>query len=206
MKKLKEKLEEEIAAKKDLEKLSKQVQISMTAEGLRIELIEEKEGTFYQSGSPKLSESGQELLALLGAELKTLPNGLLIEGHTDSTPYANDWATATGSFGGSRQLGSKAVAAGRRSLRQVSQVRGYADQFAREEQPYRSLQSERFDPGKERYRRRAANRRGAKAGARRFRHGGLHGKVSTRLRRQFWSTHPPNIATGDVFAPMTKDG
>ena len=43
----------EITAKKDLEKLSKQIEITITPEGLRIELIEGKEGTFYQSGSPK---------------------------------------------------------------------------------------------------------------------------------------------------------
>ncbi len=133
MKKLKEKLEEEIAAKKDLEKLSKQVQISMTAEGLRIELIEEKEGTFYQSGSPKLSDSGQQLLALLAAELKTLPNGLLIEGHTDSTQYSNDanysnWELSADRANSARRLLQQH---GVRSD-QVTQVRGYADQLPRE--------------------------------------------------------------------------
>ena len=40
MEKLKEKLEAEIKAKKELEKLSKQIEITITAEGLRIELIE----------------------------------------------------------------------------------------------------------------------------------------------------------------------
>ena len=55
MQKLKDKLEAEIKAKKELEKLSKQIEITITAEGLRIELIEDKNGVFYQSGSPKLS-------------------------------------------------------------------------------------------------------------------------------------------------------
>ena len=53
-------------------------------------MLEDKNGTFYQSGSAQLSESGQELLALLAAELKTLPNSLLIEGHTDATQYSDD--------------------------------------------------------------------------------------------------------------------
>src|ERR1039458_8687849 len=87
---LKAKLEQEIKARKELEKLSKQIEITITPEGLRIELIEGKDGTFYQSGSARLSDSGQELLALLAAELKTLPNSLLIEGHTDATPYSSD--------------------------------------------------------------------------------------------------------------------
>ena len=87
---LKEKLEQEIQARKELEKLNKQIEITITSEGLRIELIEDKNGTFYQSGSAKLSSNGQELLALLAPELKTLPNQLQIEGHTDAAQYSND--------------------------------------------------------------------------------------------------------------------
>src|ERR1700751_5597121 len=82
---LKERLEREITERKDLEKLSKQIEITITPEGLRIELLEDSNGTFYESGSARLSDNGQELLALLASELKTLPNHLQIEGHTDAT-------------------------------------------------------------------------------------------------------------------------
>jgi chemotaxis protein MotB len=132
MQKLKEKLEQEIKAKKELEKLSKQIEITITPEGLRIELIEGKNGTFYQSGSAQLSSSGQELLALLAGELKTLPNGLLIEGHTDSTPYS------TGENYSNWELSADRANSARRLLQQdgvrqdqVTQVRGYADQLLR---------------------------------------------------------------------------
>jgi chemotaxis protein MotB len=70
MQKLKEKLEEEIKAKKDLEKLSKQIEITITAEGLRIELLEGKDGTFYEMGSAKLSASGQELLGAASGRIE----------------------------------------------------------------------------------------------------------------------------------------
>ena len=59
LQKLKEKLEQEIKARKELEKLSKQIEITITPEGLRIELIEDKNGTFYQSGSAQLSDNGR---------------------------------------------------------------------------------------------------------------------------------------------------
>src|ERR1700691_5872741 len=132
MKKLKEKLEEEIAAKKELQKLSKQIAITITAEGLRIELLEDKNGTFYQSGSARLSESGQELLALLAGELKTLPNSLLIEGHTDATQYSSDtnysnWELSADRANSARRLLQQN---GVRSD-QVTQVRGYADMMLR---------------------------------------------------------------------------
>lgn len=132
MQQLKEKLEEGIKARKDLDKLSKQIEITITPEGLRIELLEDRNGTFYQSGSARLSESGQELLALLGGELKTLPNALLIEGHTDATPYSADTSYSNW------ELSADRANAARRLLQQdgvrsnqVTQVRGYADQLLR---------------------------------------------------------------------------
>jgi len=132
LKQLKEKLEQEIKARKELEKLSKQIEMTITPEGLRIELIEGKDGTFYEIGSAKLSASGQELLQLLAKELKTLPNSLLIEGHTDATPYSSDNGYSNWDLSADR------ANAARRLLQQdgvranqVTQVRGYADQMLR---------------------------------------------------------------------------
>ena len=132
LQKLKEKLEEEIKARKELEKLSKQIEITITPEGLRIELIEDKNGTFYQSGSAQLSDNGQELLALLAGELKTLPNALLIEGHTDATPYSTDANYSNWELSADRANSARRLLQGN-GVRadQVTQVRGYADQLLR---------------------------------------------------------------------------
>src|ERR1035438_7026367 len=48
-----------------------------------------------QSGSPKLSDNGVALLNLLAAQLKVLPNRLLIEGHTDAHPYSGNGGSPT---------------------------------------------------------------------------------------------------------------
>ena len=132
MQKLKEKLVEEIKAKPELQKLSKQIEITITTEGLRIELLEDKNGTFYQLGSARLSDSGQELLGLLAGELKTLPNQLLIEGHTDATKYSGDasytnWELSADRANSARRLLQQDGVRGD----QVTQVRGYADQLLR---------------------------------------------------------------------------
>ena len=144
LQRLKEKLEAEIRARKDLEKLSKQIEITITPEGLRIELLETKSGTFYESGSARLSASGQELLALLASELKTLPNDLLIEGHTDAAPYSQDTGYSNW------ELSADRANAARRLLQsdgvrqdQVTQVRGYADQMLR-------VKSNPYDPSNRR--------------------------------------------------------
>src|SRR5208282_6386534 len=122
--------EREIQAKQDLEKLIKQIEITITSEGLRIELIEDRNGTFYQSGSAQLSQNGQELLVLLAAELKTLPNQLLIEGHTDASQYSHDanysnWELSADRANSARRLLQQNGV--RRD--QVTQVRGFADQM-----------------------------------------------------------------------------
>ena len=144
LEKLKQKLELEIKAKKELEKLSKQIEMTITPEGLRIELLEDKNGTFYESGSAHLSGSGQELLSLLAGELKTLPNSLLIEGHTDALQYSTDASY------GNWELSADRADSARRLLQedgvrrdQVTQVRGYADQFLR-------VKSNPYDPSNRR--------------------------------------------------------
>jgi chemotaxis protein MotB len=130
--KLKEKLEQEIKARKDLQNLSKQIEIKVTPEGLRIELIEDRNGTFYEMGSPKLSSGGQALLTLLASELKTLPNCMLIEGHTDSTPYSKDNNYSNWDLSADRANSARRILQqdGVRD-NQVTQVRGYADQMLR---------------------------------------------------------------------------
>jgi len=130
--KLKERIQKAIQNQKDLEKLAKQIEITITPEGLRIELIEDKNGTFFQSGSAQLSATGQELVTMLAGQLKPLPNHLLLEGHTDAQPYSES-ATYT-----NWELSADRANAARRLLQQdgltsgrISQVRGYADQMLR---------------------------------------------------------------------------
>lgn len=141
---LKEKLEKEIQERKELEKLSKQIEITITPEGLRIELLETKNGTFYQSGIAQLSPSGQELLALLASELKTLPNQLLIEGHTDAAQYSSDASYSNWELSADRANAARRLlqAHGARSD-QVTQVRGFADQMLR-------VKSNPYDPSNRR--------------------------------------------------------
>ncbi|HVJ07169.1 MAG TPA: flagellar motor protein MotB [Acidisarcina sp.] len=129
---LKEQLQKSIREKVELRKLSDQIEITVTPEGLRIELLESKDGTFFESGSSELSTNGREILALVSGELKTLPNKLSIEGHTDSQAYA------PGNTYGNWELSVDRANSARRSMQemgirrdQVAQVRGYADQRLR---------------------------------------------------------------------------
>jgi chemotaxis protein MotB len=130
--KLKEQIQKAINEQKNLEKLAKQIDLTITPEGLRIELIEDKNGTFFQSGSAKLSDTGQQLLEMLAGQLKPLPNHLLLEGHTDAQPYSTDnrytnWELSADRANAARRLLQQDGV----GKNQISQVRGYADQLLR---------------------------------------------------------------------------
>jgi chemotaxis protein MotB len=132
MPKLKEQLQLAVKQMVDFEKLKSHIEMTVTTEGLRIELSESASGTFFDSGSTKLNADGREMLITLAQELGNLPNKVSIEGHTDSTPYAPSAAY------GNWELSSDRANAARRVMQangvradQVTQVRGFADQRLR---------------------------------------------------------------------------
>ena len=132
MTKLKEELLKSIHHLDPLDKLKNQIEITITQEGLRIELMESANGTFFESGSATPTPALRELLQVLAHELGKLPNRISIEGHTDSKPYSGSKAYDNW------DLSSDRANAARRMMQdqgvrpdQVSQVRGFADQRLR---------------------------------------------------------------------------
>ena len=132
MPKLKDQLEQKIRQLTDFEKLKSHIDMTVTSEGLRIELMESASGTLFDNGSPKLNDDGQELLITLAQELGKLPNKISIEGHTDSQAYAlsgnyGNWELSTDRANAARRL----MQANGLGIGQVTQVRGFADQRLR---------------------------------------------------------------------------
>ena len=132
MPKLKEKLLESAKSLPNFERLKKQVEISASPDGLRIELMEDPGGTFFEVGSAKPTPALQQFLTLIAEELGTMPNKISIEGHTDSRPYSG-----TGGYT-NWELSADRANAARRLLQssgvgetQIAQVRGFADQMPR---------------------------------------------------------------------------
>ena len=132
MPKLKDELQKAVRKMADFEKFKNQVEMTITPEGLRIELLESEAGTFFESGSPKPSTNGTELLTMFSQELGALPNKVMVEGHTDSKPYTGardygNWELSADRANSARRL----MQANGLRADQVSQVRGYADQALR---------------------------------------------------------------------------
>ncbi len=134
-----DKIKDEIAAaihKVNLtEKLKDQIEMTITGEGLRIELMETAKGGFFGSGTQDPNDEGKELLTLLAQQLGKLPNKLSIEGHTDSKPFSakgiySNWELSADRANAARRIMQEQGLA----ADQVTQVRGYADQRLRKPQ------------------------------------------------------------------------
>jgi chemotaxis protein MotB len=132
MGKLKDGLQKSMTQMKDFDKLKNQVEMTITSEGLRIEMLEAESGTFFDLGSPHPTEKGKELMDMLAEELGKVPNKISIEGHTDAKAYVKsrdygNWELSTDRANAARRLmQTKGIRAD-----QVSQVRGFADQKLR---------------------------------------------------------------------------
>ena len=112
----------------NFDKLKKLIEITVTPEGLRIELMEDPGGTFFENGSAKPTPILQSIVKILSGEVGKLPNPISIEGHTDSKPYSDskiygNWELSTDRANTARRL----METDGIRLDQVVQVRGYAD-------------------------------------------------------------------------------
>jgi chemotaxis protein MotB len=132
MSELREQITKSLRQLSDFEKLKDHIDMTVTAEGLRIEMMESKTGTFFDTGKPEPNIYGRELLVMLAQEVKGLPNKIALEGHTDANPYSGGGAY------GNWELSADRSNAARRLMEQsglspdqISEVRGYADRRLR---------------------------------------------------------------------------
>jgi chemotaxis protein MotB len=132
MDKLREKIQQALATVPNFRDIKDHVEITITADGLRIELLETEAGMFFESGRPRPTDTGAGLLARLAQELGKLPNNLLIEGHTDAKPFVSsesysNWELSVDRANAARRLMESKGA----RPEQVGQVRGYAERQLR---------------------------------------------------------------------------
>ncbi len=118
----------EVKKDSSLKSLIKQIAMEMTEEGLRIQLYESAHSAYFDVGTARLKPQAVGVLTAIARQTGTLPNKVVIEGHTDSRPYSHvDGYT-------NFELSSDRANAARRLLMtngvredQVSEIRGYAD-------------------------------------------------------------------------------
>lgn len=85
---LKNNFEGKLAGNAKLAALKSQIRLDMTADGLRIQIVDEQQRPMFASGSAVVQPYMRELLRLIGEVLTEVPNRLTLEGHTDAQPFS----------------------------------------------------------------------------------------------------------------------
>jgi chemotaxis protein MotB len=80
-------LKEAIQEKAALKPFADQLLLDLTAEGLRVQVIDKENRSMFALGSPALEPFSTEILREMAAIIKTVPNRISISGHTDGRPY-----------------------------------------------------------------------------------------------------------------------
>ena len=120
IKALSEGMQEELADIKD------QVKVDVINSGVRIQMIDKEGGLMFEVGNPALTPTAKEVLRIISKYINTLPNRVVIEGHTDALPYA-------GSSYSNWELSTERASSARKALEingldpdRIARVAGYA--------------------------------------------------------------------------------
>ncbi|WP_108812563.1 flagellar motor protein MotB [Sphingorhabdus sp. Alg231-15] len=109
-------------------KLLSNVRFTDTAEGLRIDIVDEADFSMFALATDDLKSRAAELIGQVAKIIDTVDNELIIRGHTDSLPYAsgqnmNNWLLSSARAEATRQeLVSRGV-----SIDRMARIEGVAD-------------------------------------------------------------------------------
>ncbi len=85
---LKSQIEARIEANPDLRPFRNQLLLDVTAEGLRIQIVDEQNRPMFASASDRLQPYTQKILREIGVILNQVDNRVFLSGHTDATPFS----------------------------------------------------------------------------------------------------------------------
>jgi chemotaxis protein MotB len=106
---LKSELEALIEATPTLKQFKNQLLLDLTTEGLRIQIVDEKNRPMFDSASSELKPYTRDILREIGKGLNKVENRISLTGHTDATPYAGgdrgfgNWELSTNRANASRR-------------------------------------------------------------------------------------------------------
>ena len=136
---LKKMLTDRMDKSAELRKLKPHVRFTETREGLRIDLVEEADFSMFAVGTDRLLPAAVRLIGAVAAVVQSVPNAVMVRGHTDSLPYAvgrdmNNWMLSTARAEATRATLGQAVTPER-----FARIEGVADR-----EPY--VPEDRYDP------------------------------------------------------------
>jgi len=111
-----------------LRQLKGQITIEFTSQGLRIQIQDLTSQPLFALGSAEPTGRSRELLLAVAQVLKSLPNLILVEGHTDGRPFARSGSYTNWELSGDRANAARRILeAGGVDPARIARVVGYAD-------------------------------------------------------------------------------
>ena len=86
--KLKSEIEAMVDASTEMKQFKNQIKLDITQEGLRIQIVDEKNRPMFDSGSAVLKPYMRDILSQIARLLNEVDNKVTLSGHTDAQPYA----------------------------------------------------------------------------------------------------------------------
>ena len=129
LKELQERLTQELEAIDEDGDLQNQVRISITPEGLLIDVLDSDKRAFFASGSAEIQPILRQILEKIVPHIKNLPTKVMISGHTDAHAYREG-----GAFYSNWELSAARALNTRREMekfglpsKMLDRIIGYAD-------------------------------------------------------------------------------
>ena len=126
---LQQRLQQKLAASETLRKLARQVRVTQTPEGIRLDLMDDAKFSMFRLGTTLLTPEAAELVRAIGQAIGPETSGLTVRGHTDALQWkpgdvANNWSLSAGRAETTRQALLKSGVTENRFRR----IEGVADQ------------------------------------------------------------------------------
>ena len=122
VKKIRDSIDQKMAAVRD------QILVDIVDGGIRIQIIDTEGSIMFPSGSAVPTARAKDILKLVSANIQEIPGKIVVEGHTDATPFRGAQIT-------NWELSSLRASSARRELEdngidpsRIARVVGYADQ------------------------------------------------------------------------------
>lgn len=137
---LKRTLDARMASDPELRGLRRNVRLVETREGLRIDLVDEADFSMFALSTDTLLPRARRLIGEVAKAISSVPNAIIVRGHTDALPYAsgrtmNNWMLSTARAEATRAaLGHAGIGSER-----LARIEGVADR-----EPF--IPDDRYDP------------------------------------------------------------
>jgi chemotaxis protein MotB len=91
----------------EMQEFQENIQVDMTDEGMRIQIVDQEGGSMFKSGSAEMAASTRRVLSQIAKVVQRLPNSIPSAGHTDASPFDRrgytNWELSTDRANASRR-------------------------------------------------------------------------------------------------------